>query len=58
MNPQRFDQPVYEQTKRKIETESKRMVVKQEKPERTESRPGKKPAAKARPRAVAKSKSM
>ena len=59
INPQRFDQPVYEQTKPKKETKSKRVLAEQRKPKRAESGAAvKKPIAKARPRAIAKDKSM
>jgi len=59
INPQRFDQPVYEQAKPKKKTESKRVLTEQANFKRAESRAAvKKPVAKARPRVIAKSKSM
>ncbi len=59
INPQRFDQPVYEQLRPKKKTESKRVFAKQHEPGLTQGRArGKKPvAAKTRSRAIVKSKS-
>ena len=55
INPQRFDQPVYEQAKLKKKTESKRVLTEQANPKRAAV---KKPVDKARPRVIAKSKFM
>ncbi len=59
INPQRFDEPVYEQLRPKKKTESRRVLLKRSAPGATRARAGgKKPgAAKTQSRTVARSKS-